>query len=306
LGKRYVFILLYHKVRPQASPLFGTAVTPENFERQMRFLKRYYNIVDLNAFRYSKVFSKGSKDVVVITFDDGYRDNYQYAFKILSRLKIPATIFLTTDFIGTNRFLWYDKLAWIMYNAKVFPGKKDLMKFQLPEEIAQRFQIFFNLKSEEQVRILRSMAGGLKLLSSKKRDDALSFLALACKVGKWPDKKDRPMLSWDEVKEMSERGISFGSHTKTHSRLSDLSENLVRKEVSQSKKIIEKYIGKKVTAFAYPYGKEADYSESIYSILRDEGFLYALTTTVGYETLPIKNPFNLKRRGAPLHPFLFC
>ena len=305
LGKRHLFILLYHKVRPQAQPLFGTAVTPGNFERQMRFLKRRYEIIDLQALSYSESYPQSSKDLILITFDDGYRDNFLYAFPILNKFNIHATIFLATDFIGTNRLLWHDKLAWIMYNAQ-FPIKRNvLLQSRLLEKMIHGIESFFLSTSENQVKILRSLAAGLKLLPAEECNNVLNKLANVCNIERWPNETERPMLSWEEVREMSEQGISFGSHTRSHPLLSALPAHLIREEISQSKIAIEQCTGKPVTAFAYPYGKKEDYSESVLKILREEGFLHAFNTTIGYETLPFKNPLLIKRKGVPLHPYLF-
>jgi len=303
VGKRHLFILLYHKVSPQARPLFGTAVAPIVFEKQVRFLRRHYEIVDLQAFSYPRPDT--SKDYVAITFDDGYKDNFLHAFPILNRLDIPATIFLATDFIDTCRLLWHDKLAWILYNAACPPDRTGLLQSRLPESMIHMIETFFSSEQGHQVRILRSLAAGLKLLPAEERDDVLSRLAKICKVIRWPGEADRPMLSWEEVKEMFGCGISFGSHTKSHPVLSGLSEHLIREEVSQSKKAIEQHIGIPVTTFAYPYGKKEDYSQPVLRILKEEGFSCALSTAVGHETLPLKTPLSLKRKGVPLHPYLF-
>ena len=305
LGKRRLFILLYHKVRPQARPLFGTAVTPGNFERQIRFLKRRYEIIDLQALSYSESYPQSSKDLILITFDDGYRDNFLYAFPILNKLNVHAAIFLATDFIGTNRLLWHDKLAWIMYNAQLPIKRKVLLQSGLPEKMIRGIESFFLSTPENQVKILRFLAADLKLLPAEECNNVLNKSANVCNIERWPNETERPMLSWEEVGEMSEQGISFGSHTRSHPRLSALSAHLIREEISQSKIAIEQYTGKPVTAFAYPYGKKEDYSETVLKILREEGFLYAFNTTVGYETLPLKDPLLLKRKGVPLHPYLF-
>ncbi len=78
-----------------------------------------------------------------------------------------------------------------------------------------------------------------------------------------------------------------------------------RREIGESKRIIEEQIQKPVTTFAYPYGKKEDYTDEVTKVLFDEGFEYACTTTVGYEQFPVATPLKLKRRGVPPHPYLF-
>jgi len=113
------------------------------------------------------------------------------------------------------------------------------------------------------------------------------------------------MLSWDEVREMSTNGISFGAHTVNHPVLADISLEEARREILESKKTIENKIQKTVKTFAYPYGKDKDYSVDVTKIVEELGFDYACSTIRGYEQFPMKNYFNLKRRGVPIAPHLF-
>ncbi|MBU4287992.1 MAG: polysaccharide deacetylase family protein [Proteobacteria bacterium] len=301
-----VFILLYHKVDYKAPPFFGVAVRPDVFERQIRFLKRYYKIVDLSALNQSEQINRTySTDVIVITFDDGYRNNYKHAFPILKKYNVPATIFLATDYIGNNRLLWYDELSWILYKAVNLPDSRRLMRFELSPEIIREVERFLAADSSGRISILRSLVALLKAYSAQERDEVIKRLAQACRINKWPGNKDRPMLSWDEVRDMAAHGISFGSHTMSHPVLSTIPMSEVKREIGESKRIIEEQIQKPVTTFAYPYGKYTDYTDEVTKVLFDGGFEYACTTTVGYEQFPVATPLKLKRRGVPPHPYLF-
>lgn len=306
LAMRRVFILLYHKVDYNAAPFFGAAVRPDVFEKQIRFLKRYYKIVDLADLNQLEQLDRTSpSDLIVITFDDGYRNNYRYAAPILKKYDVPATIFLATDYIVNNRLLWYDKLSWILYKAVNLPDSRRLMKFELSQEIIGEVERFLAADSFGRVSILRSLVALLKAYSAQEREEVIKRLAEACRVNTWPGDEDRPMLSWEEVREMSKHGISFGSHTMSHPVLSTISTSEVRKEIVESKKVIEDQIQKPVTTFAYPYGKYTDYTDEVTKVLFDEGFEYACTTTVGYEQFPVATQLKLKRRGVPTHPYLF-
>ena len=104
---------------------------------------------------------------------------------------------------------------------------------------------------------------------------------------------------------MSKNGISFGSHTVSHPVLSDISLEEAITEIVESKKIIEEKIQKPVVSFAYPFGKKQDYSDDVTRALANLGFEYACSTIRGHEQIPLRTPLELKRRGAPPHPFLF-
>jgi peptidoglycan/xylan/chitin deacetylase (PgdA/CDA1 family) len=102
LVPRYsVPILMYHNIGNEKGSFF---VAPENFTKQMEYInKNGYEVITLDELVTSIKNKKPLKrNKVVITFDDGYRDNFQYAYPVLRRLGFPATVFLITDFIGRN------------------------------------------------------------------------------------------------------------------------------------------------------------------------------------------------------------
>ena len=307
LAKQRIFILLYHKIDYKAPPFFGVAVRPDVFEKQICFLKKYYNIVDLADLNQLEQLDRTSpSDLIVITFDDGYRNNHRHAFPILKKYNVPATIFLATDYISNNQLLWHDKLSWILYTAAAVPAdRKRLIRSGLSMGIISNVERFFVFDSSDRINALRVLAAIFKGFMAEEREDTLDRLAKACRINTWPGNEDRPMLSWEEVREMSKHGISFRSHTMSHPVLSDIAVEEARREIGESKRIIEEQIQKPVTTFAYPYGKKEDYTDEVTKILIDEGFEYACTTTVGYEQFPVATPLKLKRRGVPPHPYLF-
>jgi len=305
VGKRCLFILLYHKIGPPALPLFGETVLPEDFERQIRFLKKYYEIIDFKDLKSAISNANSSKDLVVLTSDDGYRDNFLYAFPIIKKYDVPLTIFLTTDVISTKQLLWPDKLAWILYKSASNFNRQTLYRTDLPREMIRSVEKFFLTNASGQTQILRTISMHLKSYPNAELEDILDRLTKFCNVTQWPAEDLRAMLSWEEVKNMSADGVSFGSHTKSHPALSRIPLDLARQEIVDSKQVIEEQIQKPVTTFAYPYGKRDDTTEGIINLLRDEGFEYACTTEIGYEEFPINNPLFLKRKGVPQSPYLF-
>ena len=304
-GKKCLFILLYHKIGPPAPPLFGETVSPKDSERQIRFLKKWYEIIDLKDLRSSILNTNSSKDLVVLTSDDGYRDNFLYAFPILKKYEAPLTIFLTTDLIGTKQLLWPDKLAWILYKSASDFNRQAMYRPDPPQELIPHVEEFHSTDAARQTEILRTISLHLKSYSNEELEDILQRLKKYCNVTQGPSDNIRAMLSWEEVKSMSRDGISFGSHTKSHPTLSKIPLNLARQEIVDSKQVIEEKLQKPVTTFAYPYGKRDDMSAHVMHLLRDEGFEYACTTEIGYEQFPINNPLCLKRKGVPPSPYLF-
>lgn len=200
-------IICYHCVKDRAdSYLRPTKVS--DFKNQMQYLSSAYNPISLQemAQHIQDGTSLPSK-AVTVTFDDGYRDNYENAYPILKEYNIPATVFLTTGFIGTGEIPVWEK--------GYYRSDKELM------------------------------------------------------------------LSWKQVREMSDSGISFGSHTLTHPFLTRISRRQVEKEINLSKDIIEQQIGKSVNAFAYPSG---DFNSNIKGIVKEAGYSAAVSTVAGYNS----------------------
>lgn len=219
-------------------------VNPKYFEKQMKYLIKNYNVVPL-----SQVFSKNKKKVV-LTFDDGYKNNLKYAYPVLKKYNIPATLFITKKFIDKNTFSWWDRLE---YSGK----REDLgyLKHEQPDEIEK--EVF-------------------ELTGSKEADHK-------------PSKYD--FMSWKDIKKIKDV-FEIGNHTLTHPILTNISLKEAKKEILESKKKIEKKLGKKITSFAYPNG---NYNENLMKIVEKSGCKYAVTYSKGKNTLMKR--FCLHRRG---------
>jgi len=167
-------------------------VSPQSFDRQMAFLKNNgYQVISLDDYIEGKrAGKKFNHKTVVITFDDGYVDNYTNAYPILIKYHLPATIFLISDAVGQTPII----------------------------------------------------------------------------------------LNWDQVKEMSQNGISFGSHTRNHVYLPSQSKERMKDEIIESRHVIEEHLGKPVYYFSYPCG---GFSEEIKAITVLAGYKAALTTNRG-------------------------
>jgi peptidoglycan/xylan/chitin deacetylase (PgdA/CDA1 family) len=266
--KPQLTIIMYHRVDTSKENWSVDAIDTSIFEKQIKYLKKTHKIYSLENFAQDLLEKKNlPKRVAVITFDDGYKDNYTNAFPILKKYKIPATIFLTTGHIETDKLFWWDKLGYILLNLK-------------------------------QKKINLNDFGVIKPSLLKKRRDA--FNEIMAKIGATPEEKKQELikelenifnqdllkeigknktLTWDEVKEMSENNIDFGAHTVNHPILTKISLKQAEFEISQSKKDIEKRLNKPIKTFSYPNGLASDYNTEIIDILKKYGFTYAVTRT---------------------------
>lgn len=250
LNRRKIAILMYHGVADKQI-INWTQVPAHEFERQMKYIRRRCNPVALK--RGVEILEKNSdKDnhSIVVTFDDGFKNNYTCAYPIMKTFNIPSTVFLTTSFVDKDprygRILWTDYISSILQSTA--KNHLDLTDFGLGRidlsDSLKRYhakgQICFELKKldyEEKNRIIDQI--GRRLDSGVSEYDYNIFRS----------------LDWDDVDILSKEGLmEFGAHTVNHEILPRLPHDVMEREILDSKRIIEDRTGKPVTAFAYPNG----------------------------------------------------
>ena len=262
-------IFNYHRVKSGNGRFAIDAIDSNDFEKQIQILKKYFNIVPLEFAIRALPRGELRPNSVCLTFDDGYMDNYEYAYPILKRYNAPATIFLTTDFIGTGKYLWHDRILWALEKAEV----TELSFVRLGIEnvvIADE-----NVRKKFAISVLEK----LKTFTPEERDEMIQELYQILNINSFP--QDILMLDWHQIKEMKSAGIAFGSHTKTHPILSMLKNEDLEEEVAGSKKIIESHLDTSIETFAYPNGRRGDFDERTKNILVQNGYKCAVTTCHG-------------------------
>jgi len=246
-------ILCYHRITRPGSGFKYLGVPQDVFEEHILFLMRHFCIVSFDeAIERFKAKAKG-KPLLVLTFDDGYRDNYLYAFPVLKKYQLVGTIFLTADYIGTEQRFWWDRVA----------------------DIAVK-----NTGLKEKGFMIDEINLSLKKLREEERERRIEDLRQRFGCSETSE-KERDILSWDEIKEMAGYGIDFGSHTLTHPDLTLLKEGELRKEISRSKEVLEGVLKRNISGFSYPYGF---YNDDVKGIVRESSYSYARTGSNGFNS----------------------
>jgi peptidoglycan/xylan/chitin deacetylase (PgdA/CDA1 family) len=277
---RRFLILGYHRVNDDGHPFFrGTPVAL--FRRQMEELRRHFTVRPLAELAERARLRDLPRNGVAVTFDDGYRDNYENAFPILRELGLEATIFLTTDALDGNALLWHDR---------VFDA------FHRTRRSEARFEgQLLPLGPEERKTSLAVVLARLRRSSPRDRDVRIASLLDELEIGPGlPGGWEK--LTWQQVREMAAQGISFGAHTLDHPILTLVREDEARRQIRESKARIETELGTKVRAFAYPNGSVADFDSSTQRIVEEEGLALAVTTVAGANDGDT-NPYALRRTG---------
>lgn len=259
-----VIILSYHRVipRPDATSLFtqaGMFVTPRTFELHLQLLATYFEVLSFDALLDKWKCGDWNERAryAVITFDDGWVDNYEHAFPLLRRFGLPATVFLPTSLVGTTEWLWTDQLGALLQQRGV------------------------GTPAEWDAEIERA-----KTLSDRARAELLTTLG--------PPLTGRRLIDWRQAYEMSRFGITFGSHTSTHANLTRLSGAALDRELREPLEVLRREDLAFVPVLAYPNG---DHSDAVVQAARAAGYHAAVTTNAGAEGSRPFDRLRLRRIG---------
>lgn len=277
-------ILLYHRVAEPASDPFELAVTPRQFEEHLDLLGELGRVVSLAELARCAATGDGAGgSFFAVTFDDGYADNLHAAKPLLVERGAPATVFVTTGAVGTEKF-WWDELAELLLDTE-----------RLPEQIA------LELDGHEQSwqpaeagrpHVFHAVWAELQPLDDRSRSRAMA--SLRAQVGAASSADGRAMTAAELEELCSEGLVDIGAHTKTHPVLSTLAPDRAREEIVGSKAWLEDVLGHAVPAFSYPFGGPEHYGRREVGFVREAGFEHACSAVSGIAQ-PGCDPLQLPR-----------
>jgi peptidoglycan/xylan/chitin deacetylase (PgdA/CDA1 family) len=285
-GANHSVILMYHRVVPheishRIFSLSEIVVYQETFEKQMLFLSNHYHVISLDDFINAKKYKKDiPPKTAVITFDDGWEDTYLYAFPVLNKFNLPATIFLTTGFIGTDRIFWQEKIIFLTDRLLTVPGiLKDCF---LSNNLVDFGPLIDNLVTGVNISETRlALITRLKQAEEAVIEGLIDSLTSACGYSEFLS-RENSFLNWQQIDEMKGSLISFGSHGINHRLLDMCTEDVIKEEMRLSKDMIEDKSGMPVRNFAYPNG---NYNEKITGLLKKSDYSSGVTVEEGLNTL---------------------
>jgi len=294
-------VLLYHRVaEPDVDP-WDLSVSPQNFSEQMEVLKSMGNCMTFTDFAESLSGATPAQRSIAVTFDDGYRDNLTAALPILESSGVPATVFVTSGMVGTERDFWWDALARVFLAKHPLPGVLSL-------QIAGVWHKWVALEEPADSGLLgRHWDRGFGSRSRKRAfyDIWSSLLAMPLneiervveEVMKWAGldragcPEDRP-LDVDELKQLAASTlIEIGAHTVAHAPLTKVSPERCAQEIAPSQAALHDTLGREVTSFSFPFGM---HNKSTMRSARDAGFDCSCTVVEDIVT-PRTDPYRIPR-----------
>jgi peptidoglycan/xylan/chitin deacetylase (PgdA/CDA1 family) len=288
--RRRLTVLAYHRIDdPDAAGFLGlrdtVSATPEAFAAQIDAVRRSFDVVSLDDL-LAWTAGRGTLPArpLLITFDDGYRDNLIHALPALRRRALPAVLFVATDCIDGRPFYW-DVVAHAF--AMAAPGGGDLPL------LGPRV---WNGEGSRRALI------GAWIAEAKQRPEAdrrraVDDLATALGVRSDDGALAGLYLRWDELRRLHDAGVAIGAHTMSHPILSRVPAGVAEREIAGGKDRLERELGIPVSAFAYPNGRPQDFDDGHRRILERLGFALAFTLSPGPDGLAAarRRPLAIRR-----------
>ncbi len=284
---RHLYCFNYHRIGDPTLSAFDRGVfscSAERFREHIRLLQERFEIVDIPRLSYALKQARPRRPMALITFDDGYIDNYELAVPILKELGATAAFFIPTKFIGGSRLPWWDEIAWSLRNASVgrisLAGRKE--EFDLAPGVIDR--------------TIMAVLEFVKLRRTIPMDEQVAEVREASKPrGSVASAGAGLFVNDAQIGEMRRAGMDIGSHTHTHRILSHLDPKAQKDELATSKEILEGLLGEPVSTVAYPVGAPGSYSPETCRIAASLGYSLGFNFIAGVNRLPNNRPLDLNR-----------
>ncbi len=292
-------ILMYHRIIEYDRDIWGLAVTPANFAEQLQVLQKSFTVMTLSDLALAQAQGETPDRAVVITFDDGYIDNLVNAKPILTKYNMPATIFITTGYIGKQQEFWWDDLERLLLTPGRLPATLTLkldeklhtwdlsncLDYILADYQGDRTRRAWEGEPGSRLAIYQAIWEFLQPLPNEQQQDLLQQIIEQVSGKKDYRPANRPMTA-TELLELTDNGlIEIGAHTINHPALSAHSQEVQTTEINTSKKTLEAILNRSVNNFAYPFG---DYNQITAQVVKNTGFACACSTVM--ETVWRKSP----------------
>jgi peptidoglycan/xylan/chitin deacetylase (PgdA/CDA1 family) len=302
-------ILIYHRVAPRQNDPWRLAVTPENFSDHLSTLcTAGMRVVHVSQLAREVAEGRTIRGTVALTFDDGYADNLLEARPLLEQYGVPATLFATSGYIGSEDEFWWDTLERILLQPGELPAKLELDLADGPREWSLDRNATL---TEAEVAQHETWKPFQEPPTARHRlhDELWSLLVslepvtrsrVVAQLLRWAELDSRARqshrtLSKDELRRLArDELVEVGAHSVTHPGLGMMPKNIRRQELEGSKLQLEEMLGKQVLGFSYPQGRS---SPEVQREAREAGFAFACGSI--YEAVTARSRlFHLPRVSA--------
>ena len=280
-NRQVLTVAMFHRVLKRDDPRWQTALHPwtlpdDVFDECLAFFRRHYALVKLDDVKASL---EGKRPLpprsLLITFDDGYADNSEYALPLLRKHRAPATVFVSSDVIGRNERLWTEDLLWAFMEGRLH--QRDLVSLYA-------LLMGDTARDVEDLGLIWEIVRRGPELENARVEVALSAL----KIDLHRVEQPRQMLTRSEIRNLTANGFSIGAHGKTHTALTFSSD--ITSELCSPRVVLEDVVAshhqRSVDTLSFPHGA---YTSEI--VDRSLAAGYALAFTSDAELCILRNGF---------------
>lgn len=279
-------ILMYHRVAPHAIDPWELNVTPEHFDAQMRLLTKHTQPMSLVELAQAHRSGKLPDRFSVVTFDDGYANNLHHARPVLEKHRVPATVFITTGYIGKDREYWWEELDDLLLSPPTLPDRLELTLGGKAHawdlgDAAKPYNDPTHTKPDPirdaRLAFYMDVWEPMQQVPHQQIFDTLDRLREWAGWSGKPRDTHRAMTRAELLELIDDSVVQVGGHTITHSYLPGMTVEQQREEVVGGKAELEAMVGRPVTTFSYPFNSHTAQTEQI---VRESGYAIACS---GYE-----------------------
>jgi|TARA_R110001599_G_scaffold211664_1_gene409212 peptidoglycan/xylan/chitin deacetylase (PgdA/CDA1 family) len=253
----------------------------DDLEKHLSFIKHNFEIIDQKHF--IDLVNNGqvvNKKLAYITFDDGYLDNYELAFPILSSMNIPATFFVATGLIESKVIPWWDEISWHIKQS-------NLNELRLPSWNKTIVLSGKTINKSIQVVLSQFKSTPIPIEAQLLELREITGLVLSNYVSEF--------LSWENIAEMDSAGMTIGAHSHSHRIFSSLSAKELSHELSHAKMLLEDKLTSKVLSISYPVGNASTYNKYMFDEIESQGYQLAFSFRYFINQEVSTNKFQLGR-----------
>ncbi|WP_233153020.1 polysaccharide deacetylase family protein [Motiliproteus sp. MSK22-1] len=282
----------FHRIGDWRQTEFDPCVyscTGEDLAKYVEFIKCNFRVISLDDLK--EILAKDLpivEPLALLTFDDGYRDNYEVAYPVLKKASVPATFFITTSLVESHVVPWWDEIAWHVKQCAGLDIKLSSWdsSIQISPGIAEGT---FSSKGQIRAVLQKVKAGQASVDSQLDELRALTGKSIKEEGG------ESMFMSWSQIRAMVDTGMTVGAHSHSHQVFTGLSEDELKFELSHSKQLLESNLDMEISALSYPVGAVSTYSSSMFAEIEQQGYQLAFSFNAHTNINLQKNRFQLGR-----------
>ncbi len=285
-----LLVLAYHRIGEAAGQLFDDelfSASVEGFRQQLLYLRSRFDVIGLDEViaRLEGAGPVFRRPTAMITFDDGYRDNYEVALPILREVGLPAVFFIAAGYIDRPRLTWWDRVAYVVKSTT-----RDTLELDYPEPLT------IDLRQPDRNRATQQILQAYTRTVEIDQERFFDHLEAQAGVEVDSEALGRDLfMPWDQVRGLRGGGMAIGSHTYDHPVLSRIPEAIQLSELTRSKHVLESQTDGPIHAVAYPVGGPDAFSDSTKRMVREAGYRAAFSYYGGFNRPDATDLFDLRR-----------